>query len=286
MLNRNLLNSGQMMRFHSKDIIFKEGESEKNKIYYIVNGNIVLAKKISCKKYYRTSFNENDIFGLFEPVIKQPRQTNAIALTEAVLYSWTLENFYLAVSMHPEIAILAINNLCSLLRNINLQKEELPKEMSEEKILKIDSKNINDVELETVLSKIAFYDTKDNLNDAYKNIGTEFKNGDIIFTQGENTNDIYIILEGNAVIEIKNELGARFRLTELKENDFLGEMAFFDGQPRSATAIAKGNLKLLKFTKDTFGVLFQLHPKWTIKLILTLSARIFNTYKLVFKEGS
>ena len=62
-----------------------------------------------------------------------------------------------------------------------------------------------------------------------------FANGDIVFREGEQTRDMYVIHEGR--IEIVKEAGGHeVQLAVLERGSFFGEMSLLEGLPRSATA--------------------------------------------------
>jgi len=60
-------------------------------------------------------------------------------------------------------------------------------------------------------------------------------------------------------------------------------MNLFHNYKRSATVEVESDIsKLLKFTKDSFDMLFQLHPKWGIKLLGNLSKKIINAVQKLY----
>ncbi|HOK39553.1 MAG TPA: cyclic nucleotide-binding domain-containing protein [bacterium] len=280
MLNEIILKTGTQIYLKEKEVLFKENDFD-NKIFYIQRGKVLLAKTLSNKKYYRMVINEKNFFGIFEAILKKFRMTNAISTTDTEIIYWDLDKFLLGISMHPEMAHLCINNLCQLLRRVNKRKEDLIS--SEKKIVIQSQSQVEDEELGKVLSDIAFSKDSTPITEAFDKVGVEFKNNEIIFNEGDKSDEIYIIVDGIVEIYINDEKGKKF-IAKLYKDDFLGEMSHFDGEPRSATAKARGTVKLLKFTKENFNIIFQLHPKWTIKLLHTLSSRIYNTFELLFEK--
>lgn len=67
-----------------------------------------------------------------------------------------------------------------------------------------------------------------------------YRNQDIILEEDDTGQDVYFILEGEVQVRSKvvkdDKLSAG--LARLGENDFFGELAMFDGEPRSAEVIA------------------------------------------------
>lgn len=268
------LNNAKNKKFPAKKIVYN---SSNKHIYYVNSGKVLLAIETYDKNHFRIINGESTFLAIPEIYTDKLIKTSLLSLNDSELFYWTKEEFEMGVSMYPEMALLAITSLCSLLRYINEQNERLEEEEDNELVLNFGSSNVNDRELENLLFDVAFTEEKSTLENAYNKIGVNYKPGELIFNQGDKSNDIYIILEGDVDIVLNVE-GEEMLLNTIGAESFLGEMSHFDSKPRSASAIAKNNVRMIKFTKDTFNIIFQLHPKWTIKLIKTLSERIVNTY--------
>ena len=97
--------------------------------------------------------------------------------------------------------------------------------------------------------------------------------GEIIFCEYEEGRDIYFIQSGKVrvtkIVENREKT-----LDVLSDGDILGEMAILENQPRSATAIAEENTKLIGFNPNNFAQLIKVHSKVGIKLLKTLASRI------------
>lgn len=71
--------------------------------------------------------------------------------------------------------------------------------------------------------------------------------GETIFSEGDSPNGLYIIVSGKVEIRRKDQV-----LSQLKKNDFFGELALIDSAPRFATALAKSDGILLFLDKYIF----------------------------------
>jgi len=99
--------------------------------------------------------------------------------------------------------------------------------------------------------------------------------GNILFRDGDPPDSVYLIKEGN--IEISKGKGTKKKiLAILKEGDFLGEMAVIDGSPRSATATAITDTKLLTLDTKEFKKEIEEDPMIGA-LIFTLIKRLRKT---------
>lgn len=82
----------------------------------------------------------------------------------------------------------------------------------------------------------------------------DFPDGQTVFAEGEPGDSMYFILRGNIRIEKRAATtGATQKtLTVLQEGDYFGEMALLDQKPRSASAVAAGQARLLRLSKTAF----------------------------------
>ncbi|HCL56598.1 MAG TPA: hypothetical protein DHW82_06270 [Spirochaetia bacterium] len=108
----------------------------------------------------------------------------------------------------------------------------------------------------------------------------EYAAGTIIFEEGAEGSEMYVIKEGVVRIEllIKNPLDPenfeRKSLGELQEGEFFGEMTLIDKSPRSARAIAATDCKLIALNKNGFFRLIEHSAEFAIKIVKKLSDRL------------
>ncbi|MBF0539107.1 MAG: cyclic nucleotide-binding domain-containing protein [Nitrospirae bacterium] len=76
-----------------------------------------------------------------------------------------------------------------------------------------------------------------------------YKDGQAILKEGSFGEGTYMILEGKVRI-IKTIQGELVEIARLEKGDYFGEMSFLDRQPRSASAVAEGNVVLGIIDKD------------------------------------
>ncbi len=72
----------------------------------------------------------------------------------------------------------------------------------------------------------------------------EHKKGDVIFEDAAAGDRFYVLYRGSIRIGKVYEQMGEEALTILKPGDFLGEMSFFDEEPRSARAVAHEDSQL------------------------------------------
>ena len=93
--------------------------------------------------------------------------------------------------------------------------------------------------------------------------------GRVLTKQGRPGNSFYVILDGEAEVEID---GAK-RGT-LKKGDFFGEIALLDRGPRTATVSSTSPIRLLGLTAWVFRGLIEEHPSIGLKLLEGVAERL------------
>ncbi|HRP68485.1 MAG TPA: cyclic nucleotide-binding domain-containing protein [Turneriella sp.] len=105
-----------------------------------------------------------------------------------------------------------------------------------------------------------------------------FADGQMVFIEHEPGNELYIIQGGKVKItKIVNE--NEVLLAVLNPGDIFGEMALLENKPRSASAVAFGNVTTLAINKQNFEGMVQAQPQLATKLITLLSERIWLAYR-------
>jgi CRP/FNR family transcriptional regulator, cyclic AMP receptor protein len=107
------------------------------------------------------------------------------------------------------------------------------------------------------------------------NIETKLiKAGDIIFREGDEAHELFVVKSG----EVRIQLGNR-TLAELSANDVFGEMALIDNGPRSATALAVTDVELVAVSEKQFLFLVSQTPYFALKVMRVLAQRLRVTNK-------
>ncbi len=96
--------------------------------------------------------------------------------------------------------------------------------------------------------------------------------GETIVSQGDLSTDSYVILEGNARVEVDGVVVA-----ELGSGESFGELAPLDQQPRSASVIATSELTALVFSAPNFAKIASTIPSLTKKLLAEMTVRLRTT---------
>lgn len=104
-------------------------------------------------------------------------------------------------------------------------------------------------------------------------LGRTYSHLEIIFKEGEIGEAMYIIQSGKVKITKKTPSGEA-TLATLQSGDILGEMALFDRLPRSATAKALGEARVLTVDSKKLFTMIDRDPTLVLKILESMSKRI------------
>lgn len=102
------------------------------------------------------------------------------------------------------------------------------------------------------------------------------KENEILFKFGDPAECMYIVRKG--ALKVYFTKGTEeIELAVLKDGAIVGEMAFFDQKPRSASVKAMGPTEVTEITKTDFDKLLQQVPKWVVTMMQSLVTRLRQT---------
>jgi len=104
-------------------------------------------------------------------------------------------------------------------------------------------------------------------------LGKAYSDGEVIFQEGEEGDRMYVVQSGKVRITKKSPAG-ELPIAILGKGEIFGEMALFDRMPRSATASAIGNTRILGIDKTKLFQTIDRDPSLVFRLIESMSARI------------
>jgi hypothetical protein len=115
---------------------------------------------------------------------------------------------------------------------------------------------------------------------------THFDKGHVLFHEGDEGDDMYIIQTGRVAIRKKLHDGTETTLAVLEKGDFLGEMAILERAPRSATAEVVEGGDLIVISSETFGDMIKANPEIAVRMLRKQSIRLRETSKQLEMAGS
>src|SRR5690606_20214632 len=99
----------------------------------------------------------------------------------------------------------------------------------------------------------------------------EYKNGEMLFDQGDEGDAMYMVEEGEISIFAVDSRGREKPLRTFGPGSVVGDFAVLDGQPRSARARASGSLKVLVLQRQMFKMFIQSRPQVILAVLKVLA---------------
>ena len=87
-----------------------------------------------------------------------------------------------------------------------------------------------------------------------------FEAGDIILTEGDPGDSLYMLTSGTVKAVKRNAAGKQVAVSEMTEGAFFGEISILTGQPRTATVVATSHCELLELDRTTLDSIVGTHP--------------------------
>lgn len=93
--------------------------------------------------------------------------------------------------------------------------------------------------------------------------------GEVAVHEGAVDRSFFIISRGSFEVVVPTQ-GRSRRVRILEPGDLFGEVAFFDGRPRSASVVALEEAEALVLTQTAFQRLRLTHPRLAVRFVLDL----------------
>ncbi|MFP4644898.1 MAG: Crp/Fnr family transcriptional regulator [Spirochaetales bacterium] len=107
----------------------------------------------------------------------------------------------------------------------------------------------------------------------FEKYGRSFKPGEVVFSEGDHGQSLFIIQQGN--IEISKDMdGRKHVLSTLTKGEFFGEMAIVTRVKRTATATALDEVQLLAFDREAFQGMIEKNSRIALNVIDKLCRRL------------
>jgi CRP/FNR family cyclic AMP-dependent transcriptional regulator len=100
--------------------------------------------------------------------------------------------------------------------------------------------------------------------------------GQVLFNEGDPAKCMYLIKSGE--VSIRKRKGSTFvEITRLRDGEIIGEISFFDRQPRSATAMALTPAVVTEMPFDSLDAIYAKIPDYLKTIMASIADRIRKT---------
>jgi CRP-like cAMP-binding protein len=109
----------------------------------------------------------------------------------------------------------------------------------------------------------------------------KLRKGQSLFKEGDDGDHLFVISSGKVKLGTKSVDGRENLLMILGPGDMFGELSLFDSGPRTATATAVTDSKLLALGQDKVIPWVKEHPEVSLQLLARLASRLRRTNEVV-----
>jgi len=138
-----------------------------------------------------------------------------------------------------------------------------------------------------ILSRVTIFQLLDD--DELKELSgfideARFEAGQTVFEQGHPGGNMHVVVSGEVETFIVDDDGQRVVLAAVRKGEMFGELSIFDGEPRSATAVAVEPTLTAVIDRDDLRDLFSRRPEAALDVLSVLSQRIRQTDTLLSRR--
>lgn len=92
----------------------------------------------------------------------------------------------------------------------------------------------------------------------------DYEAGDTVITEGEVSRDVYLVVEGSAMVskrvDLEGRQAIRSGIGELGPDDVFGELGLYASMPRSASIIASSPMRIIRIDGEALVRFMEQHP--------------------------
>jgi CRP-like cAMP-binding protein len=297
--------SFNIVSYNANSFIIVEGKKDSPTFYIVREGKVkVIRENPVVGEDPNTVLGPGDFFGVVAAMSHKSQIESVAALTNVSLIAVNYDQFGTLIQRNTPVAMKIIRYFSMKLRQFSQTIAKLsfksggaPEDLNQ--LYNMAEHYFNEGKMEHCIYAYQAYlkylpqgkfveDVKEKL----ENLGREpnlpevdetklnrkFEDNAVIFCEYEPGKELYIIQSGKVRIsKIIND--NEVMLAVLNEGDIFGEMAILDNKPRSASAVAFGDVSVLAINKANFEGMVKAQPQLATKLITLLSERIWTAYK-------
>ncbi len=113
-----------------------------------------------------------------------------------------------------------------------------------------------------------------------------FAAGRIIINQGDQSDAMFIVADGQANIYLPGEASRRISLKDIGVGEYFGELGLFDDQPRSASVLATTDVTLLELDRRTLADYLERRPRAAMAILKMMGTRMRETNALLTERAT
>ncbi len=247
-----------------------------NAIVYVLEGKVHRQVNLTPNRKLYEAYYPGSFVGLEDHLCNSPGVGHITAHSGSHYVLWTYDDCLKTIETIPSFAKKAIISLSKRIRIYHSRERHMSMDLRHD-VPEEPAGSTEDLNESIMdgLHESSFSSYEQFPEEMIREYSVSVNTGNYVIHQGERSRQIYIILSGEVRVVV-NYGDKQQEVDILNTGDFVGEMAIFDSLPRSADVIANTNTLLLELSLKNFDLLFNLHSKWSMKILDTLAHRLEN----------
>jgi CRP-like cAMP-binding protein len=295
-----------LVNFSKDSYIILEGKQNADRFFIIRTGKVLISKEIEVVEEERGNIlGPGNFFGVVSTMSSHSYIETARALTGVSLISVQKKQFPQLIQSNTPVAMKIILQFSQRMRYLDeaLTKLTLKKNAESNssqlfnigeyyarknqylqafyaynQYIKYNPDGIGVATARMRMMKIAPYAQGIKMGFKSDEVIRDYKKGSMIFAEGENGDELYIIKKGSVKI-VKIVGNNEVLLAVLKTGDIFGEMALLESKPRTASAVAYENCQLRMVNRANFARMIVEESQIIARLTTLLAERIWSIYR-------
>ena len=293
----------QINTFKSGSYMVVEGKADSDRFYIIQRGQ-VQCFKASGSGIQPFMLGPGDFVGVVPCMSGHSQIETAVAVTDVMAIAVKKEQYSDLIVNNTPVALKIIRTFANRMRQMNemLTKATLNTVASNtsDQILRVaqfyEKAMRNNIAVYAYyqylktrpvgpsadLAKQRFVSLKQRTHAVYfeptKDLTRDYPKDTMIFSEAQSGADMFIIQSGEVAIS-KVVDGNEVTLALLHKGDMFSEMALLENKPRSASAIAHSDCKLMVVNLANFNQMVTTQPQLISRLTTTLAERLWSMYR-------
>jgi CRP-like cAMP-binding protein len=290
-----------LVNFKKGSYLLVDGKVSINNFYIIKQGQVRCSMEIEIPGLPSVTLGPGDFVGVISCMSGQSQIESVEALTDVVAILVRREQYPELIANNTQVALKIIHNFANRMRSLNEVLTQLTQhniaQTTPDQLFnvaefyhKMQQLNVAAFSFYQYLktcpngefaeqAKQHFMKLKPKIKAVYLNASTDtlrnYPKGTMIFCECQMGHDMFIIQEGQVKItKIVND--NEVILAVLKKGEFFGEMALLENKPRSASAIAFADCRVMVVNRNNFDNMVQTQPQLIARLTMTLSERLWS----------
>jgi CRP-like cAMP-binding protein len=294
------------VNFAKNSYIIVEGKQNADRFYIIRTGKVIISKEVEVVAEERGNIlGPGDFFGVVSTMSSHSHIETARALTGVSLISVQKKQFPQLIQSNAPVAMKIILQFSRRMRYLDEALTKLTLKSSVEsspaqlfnigeyyakknlylqafyaynQYIKYNPQGADAATARMRMMKIAPYVKGIRLSFDSEEMLRDYRKDSMIFSEGENGDELYIIKKGSVKI-VKIVDNNEVLLAVLKSGDIFGEMALLESKPRAASAAAYEDCQVMVVNRNNFERMIVENPQMIARLTTLLAERIWSVYR-------